>query len=67
MDKIKKKKGFYYNQAGKNPVFASLLSDGSTTITKDNKAVKCKIITDGLTAGCWSGTFNIGLKLTKSE
>ena len=58
-------KGFYYNQAGKNPVFASLLSDGSTTITKDNKAVKCKIITDGLTAGCWSGTFNIGLKLTK--
>lgn len=58
-------KGFYYNQAGKNPVFASLLSDGSTTITKDNKAVKCKIITDGLTAGCWNGTFNIGLKLTK--
>lgn len=22
---------------------------------------------DGLTAGCWSGIFNIGLKLTKSE
>lgn len=58
-------KGFYYNQAGKNPVFASLLSDGSTTITKDNKAVKCKIITDGLTAGCWSGSFNINLKLNK--
>lgn len=57
-------KGFYYNQAGKNPVFASLLSDGST-ITKDNKAVKCKIITDGLTAGCWSGSFNINLKLNK--
>lgn len=29
------------------------------------KTQKNSIITDGLTAGCWSGSFNINLKLNK--
>ena len=59
--------GFYYNQEGKSPVYASISTDGDSKLTKDNTAIKYSIITDGLTAGCWSGVFNIGLKLTKSE
>lgn len=57
--------GFYYNQEGKNPVYASISTDGDSKLTKDNTAIKYSIITDGLTAGCWSGSFNINLKLNK--
>ena len=57
--------GFYYNQEGKSPVYAGITTDGDSKITKDNTAIKYSIITNGLTAGCWSGTFNINLKLTK--
>ena len=57
--------GFYYNQEGKSPVYASISTDGDSKLTKDNTAIKYSIITDGLTAGCWSGSFNINLKLNK--
>lgn len=57
--------GFYYNQKGKSPVYASISTDGDSKLTKDNTAIKYSIITDGLTAGCWSGSFNINLKLNK--
>lgn len=63
--KITLPKGFYYNQTGKNPVYASISTDGKSILTKDNKAVKYKITANGLTAGCWNGSFNIGLTLTK--
>ena len=57
--------GFYYNQEGKSPVYASISTDGDSKLTKDNTAIKYSIITNGLTAGCWSGSFNINLKLNK--
>lgn len=58
---------FSYKQEGKTDVTATITSkSGNNTITPTNKVCVYNITTkNGLTAGCWSGNFNIGLTLTK--
>ena len=58
---------FPYKQTGKADVTASITSkSGNNTITPTNKVCVYNIATkSGLSAGCWSGSFNIGLTLTK--
>ena len=58
---------FLYKQAGKADVTAAITSkSGNNIITPTNKVCTYDITTqNGLTAGCWSGNFNIGLTLTK--
>lgn len=57
--------GFYYKQEGKDDVYAKITAENNTTITKDNQSVKYTIHTDGLSSGCWNGSFNIGMELNK--
>lgn len=58
---------FLYKQTGKADVTATITAkNGNNTITPSNKACVYNITTtSGLSAGCWSGSFNIGLTLTK--
>ena len=58
---------FPYKQAGKTDVTATITAkSGNNTITPSNKVCVYNITTtNGLSAGCWSGSFNIGLTLTK--
>lgn len=65
--KITVPNSFLYKQAGKADVTAAITSkSGNNTITPSNKVCVYNITTkNGLSAGCWSGSFNIGLTLTK--
>ena len=58
---------FLYKQAGKADVTATITAkSGNNIITPTNKVCVYNITTkNGLSAGCWSGSFNIGLTLTK--
>ena len=57
---------FAYKQSGKSDIAAKIkFSKGDNKIDPMNKMCTYEIKTDGLTAGCWNGIFNIGLKLTK--
>ena len=58
---------FSYKQTGKADVTAVITSkSGNNIITPSNKVCVYNITTtNGLSAGCWSGSFNIGLTLTK--
>ena len=58
---------FPYKQTGKADVTATITSkSGNNIITPSNKVCVYDITTkNGLSAGCWSGSFNIGLTLTK--
>ena len=65
--KITVPNSFLYKQAGKADVTATITAkSGNNTITPTNKVCVYNITTkNGLTAGCWQGSFNIGLTLTK--
>lgn len=65
--KITVPNNFLYKQTGKADVIATIASkSGNNTITSTNKACTYNITTEnGLTAGCWQGSFNIGFTLTK--
>lgn len=65
--KITVPNSFLYKQAGKTDVTAVITAkSGNNTITPANKVCVYDITTkNGLSAGCWSGSFNIGLTLTK--
>ena len=65
--KITVPNSFLYKQTGKADVTASITAkSGNNTITPTNKVCVYNITTkNGLTAGCWQGSFNIGLTLTK--
>lgn len=56
-----------YKQAGKTDITAAITAkSGNNTITPTNKVCVYDIATtNGLSAGCWQGSFNIGLTLTK--
>ena len=58
---------FPYKQTGKADVTAAITAkSGNNTITPTNKVCVYNITTtNGLSAGCWQGSFNIGLTLTK--
>ena len=58
---------FVYKQTGKADVTATItVKSGNNTITSSNKVCVYNITTkNGLSAGCWQGSFNIGLTLTK--
>ena len=58
---------FLYKQAGKADVTAIITAkSGNNTITPTNKVCVYNITTkNGLTAGCWQGSFSIGLTLIK--
>lgn len=58
---------FLYKQTGKADVTAAItVKSGNNIITPTNKVCVYNITTkNGLSAGCWSGSFNIGLTLTK--
>lgn len=58
---------FLYKQAGRTDVMATITAkSGHNVITSANKICTYDITTrNGLSAGCWSGSFNIGLTLTK--
>ena len=58
---------FPYKQTGKADVTATITAkSGNNTITPTNKVCVYNITTrNGLSAGYWSGSFNIGLTLTK--
>lgn len=65
--KISVPNSFLYKQTDKSDVIATITSkSGNNIITPSNKVCVYNITTkNGLTAGCWSGNFNIGLTLTK--
>ena len=65
--KITVPNSFPYKQTGKVDVTATITSkSGNNIITPSNKVCVYNITTtNGLSAGCWSGSFNIGLTLTK--
>lgn len=65
--KISVPNSFLYKQTGKADVTAAITSkSGNNTITPSNKVCVYDIATkNGLSAGCWSGSFNIELTLTK--
>ena len=58
---------FLYKQAGKADITAAITAkSGNNIITPSNKVCVYNITTtNGLSAGCWQGSFNIGLTLTK--
>lgn len=56
--------GFYYKQSGKPDVYAKISTTGSNVLTKFNNTVKYSITCDGLSAGCWSGTFNLKISVS---
>ena len=65
--KISVPNSFLYKQTGKTDVTAIITAkNGNNTITSTNKVCIYNITTkNGLTAGCWQGSFNIGFTLTK--
>ena len=65
--KISVPNSFLYKQSGKADITAAITAkSGNNVITPSNKVCIYDITTkSGLTAGCWSGSFNIGLTLTK--
>ena len=65
--KISVPNSFLYKQTGKADITAAITSkNDNNTITPTNKVCVYDITTkNGLSAGCWSGNFNIGLTLTK--
>lgn len=65
--KISVPNSFLYKQIGKADVTAMITSkSGNNIITPSNKVCVYNITTtNGLSAGCWQGSFNIGLTLTK--
>ena len=65
--KISVPSSFLYKQAGKADVTTAITAkSGNNIITPSNKVCVYNITTkNGLSAGCWSGSFNIGLTLTK--
>ena len=65
--KISVPNSFLYKQTGKADITATITAkSGNNTITPTNKVCTYDITTkNGLTAGCWQGSFNIGLTLTK--
>ena len=65
--KITVPNSFLYKQTGKADITAAITSkSGNNIITPTNKVCIYNITTkNGLTAGCWQGSFNIGLTLTK--
>ena len=65
--KVSVPSSFVYKQTGKADVTATITSkSGSGVITAANKVCVYNITTkNGLSAGCWQGSFNIGLTLTK--
>ena len=65
--KVSVPSSFIYKQTGKADVTATITSkSGSGVITPANKVCVYYITTkSGLSAGCWQGSFNIGLTLTK--
>ena len=65
--KINVPASFNYKQAGKADVTAAITAkSGNNTITPTNKVCVYDITTkNGLSAGCWQGSFNIGLTLAK--
>ena len=65
--KITVPNSFPYKQTGKVDVTATITSkSGNNIITPSNKVCVYNITTtNGLSAGCWQGSFNIGLTLTK--
>lgn len=65
--KITVPNSFPYKQTGKVDVTATITSkSGNNIITPTNKVCVYNITTiNGLSAGCWQGSFNIGLTLTK--
>ena len=60
-------KTFNYTQSGKTNVTAAIINkSGNNIITPTNKVCVYNIITPkGLSAGCWQGSFNVKLTLTK--
>lgn len=48
-----------------NVTAAITAKSGNNIITPSNKVCVYNIATNRLSAGCWSGSFNIGLTLTK--
>ena len=65
--KITVPNNFLYKQTGKTDVTAAITPKSSNNIiTPSNKVCVYDITTkNGLSAGCWQGSFNIGLTLTK--
>lgn len=64
--KISVPNSFLYKQTGKADITATITSkSGNNTITPTNKVCIYDITANGLSAGCWQGSFNIGLTLTK--
>ena len=65
--KISVPNSFPYKQSGKSDVTATITAkSGNNTITPTNKVCVYDITTKNrLSAGCWQGSFNIGLTLTK--
>lgn len=58
---------FNYTQSGKKSVATTISNkSGGNKITPDNKVCVYNVTTTNeLSAGCWQGSFNIGLTLTK--
>lgn len=65
--KVSVPSSFSYKQTGKSDVTATITAkSGNNIITPTNKVCVYDITTkSGLSAGCWQGSFNIGLTLTK--
>lgn len=65
--KITVPNSFPYKQAGKTDVTATITAkSGNNIITPTNRVCVYNIaVKSGLSAGCWQGSFNIGLTLTK--
>lgn len=53
--------GFYYKQEGKDDVYARISSSDSLELSSQNKCISFSIESEGISAGSWSGTFNITL------
>lgn len=56
--------GFYYKQEGKNDVYAEISTTGDNVLTKVNKSIKYFITCNKLSAGCWSGVFNLKISIS---
>ena len=56
--------GFYYKQSGKDDVYAKISTLESNVLTKSDNSIKYSIVCNGLSAGCWKGTFNITISIS---
>lgn len=56
--------GFYYKQSGKDDVYAKISTLESNVLTKSDNSIKYSIVCNGLSAGCWKGTFNIEISIS---